>query len=61
MDEADTALAAANELAAGRNARLRHLEKLATELSAEIARLDQLEQETGPCENSQTPSRATTT
>ena len=48
MDEADTALAAANELAAGRNAYLRHLEKLAAELSAEIARLDQLEQETGP-------------
>ena len=61
MDEADTALAAANELAAGMNARLRHLEKLATELSAEIARLDRLEQETGLCESWQTPSRATTT
>ena len=48
MDEAETALAAANELAAGRNARLQHLEKLAAELSAEIARLDRLEQETGP-------------
>jgi exonuclease SbcC len=48
MDEADGALAAANDLAAGRNARLRHLEKLSAELSAEIARLDQLEQETAP-------------
>jgi len=48
MDEADTALAAANDLAAGKNARLQHLQKLATELSAEIARLDRLEQETGP-------------
>lgn len=48
MDEADTALASANDLAAGRNARLQHLEKLAAELSAEIARLDRLEQETGP-------------
>ncbi len=61
MDEAETALAAANELAADMNARLRYPEKLATELSAEIARLDQLEQEMGLCENWQTPLRVTTT
>ena len=48
MDEAETALAAASELAAGMTARQRQLEKLASELSAEIARLDRLEQETGP-------------
>jgi exonuclease SbcC len=47
-DAAEAALAAANDLVAGTNARIQHLEKLANELSAEIARLDRLEQETGP-------------
>ena len=47
-DAAEATLATANDLAACTNARLQHLEKLATELTAEIARLDRLEQETGP-------------
>lgn len=47
-DAAEATLATANDLAAGANARLQHLERLATELAAEIARLDRLEQETGP-------------
>lgn len=47
-DAAETALAAANDLVAGTNARVQQLEKLASELSAEIDRLDRLEQETGP-------------
>lgn len=47
-DAAEAALVAANDLAAGTNARLQHHERLATELTAEIARLDRLEQETGP-------------
>lgn len=47
-DAAEGALVAANDLAAGTNARLQHLERLATELATEIARLDRLEQETGP-------------
>lgn len=47
-DAAEAALAAANDLVAGTKARVRHLEKFATELSAEIARFDRLEQETGP-------------
>jgi exonuclease SbcC len=47
-DAAEAALTAAKDLAAGTNARVQHLQKLATELSDEIARLDGLEQETGP-------------
>lgn len=47
-DAAEAALVAANDLAAGTNARLQHQERLAAELTAEIARLDRLEQETGP-------------
>lgn len=47
-DAAEVALAAANDLVANTNARLQHLERLSTELAAEIARLDRLEQETGP-------------
>lgn len=47
-DAAEATLATANDLAAGTNARLQHMERLATELAAEIARLDRLEQETGP-------------
>ena len=47
-DAAEATLAAANDLAAGTNARLQNLERLATELATEIARLDRLEQDTGP-------------
>lgn len=47
-DAAEAALEAANALVAGTNARVHHLEKLSNELSAETARLDRLEQETGP-------------
>ena len=47
-DAAESVLSTLNDLAAGTNARLQHLEKLAIELSEEVARLDRLEQETGP-------------
>lgn len=47
-DAAEAALSTANDLAASTNARLQHLQRLATELATEIARLDRLEQETGP-------------
>ncbi len=48
MNEADQAYQTANDGVAEANAKLQHLTKLATELSAELARLDRLEKETTP-------------
>jgi len=47
-DEAEAALSDANDRVAAQKARLNHLKGLAAEVSDELARLDRLEQDTGP-------------
>lgn len=47
-EAAEAALSTASDRAASTQARVQHLERLAAELATELARLDRLEQETGP-------------